>query len=208
MMTSPHGPDPRPIRDTSTVTSEPDGSVDGTSLDQWVALIDPEGSGRQCSGPKGAAVAVEPKRKSRRRVVQKPWVLCVDDDRDWVASLSPRFRQRGFELVRAHRGSDGCRYAFEFDPVAILLDLHLPGIDGAEVLHRLQSAESTRQIPVIMMTGRDEPGLKHRLMATGAADFVRKPVSHQLLIEMVQYHGRGPGENGLDDHPPAGRSAN
>lgn len=122
---------------------------------------------------------------------KKPWVLCIDDDADLAEALQLRFASHGFEVARAYCGMTGFRYAFEFEPVAILLDLSMPGISGEELLHRLKANEATASIPIIIMTGMDQPGMKQRLLAAGASDFFKKPVPHNLLVEIVSYYSGG-----------------
>ena len=148
-------------------------------LDDLITVIDSRWSG----------MVTHQRQQPTRRLINKPWVLCIDDDRQWTESLQLRFSARGFEVVRACRGMDGYRYAFEFDPLAILLDMKMPGIDGGEVLQRLKSHKTTREIPIIVVTGLDTPGMKQKMLTAGAAEFLRKPVPHSLLIELVQYHG-------------------
>lgn len=111
-----------------------------------------------------ATVRLDSSERPRPHLIEKPWVVCVDDDADFSEGLKIRLQSRGYEVVHAHRGMDGLRYAFEFNPVAILLDLCMPGISGQQVLERLKSNESTRDIPVIIMTGLNQPGLKNQMV--------------------------------------------
>ena len=121
-------------------------------------------------------------------VHSRPWILCIDDDQSLTEALQIRLRHRGFDVARAGCGRAGFRYAFEFEPVAILLDLNMPYLPGEEVLTRLKANPATRTIPVIIMTGHDQPGLKERLLSVGASDYFRKPVPHNLLVEVVSYY--------------------
>ena len=63
------------------------------------------------------------------------------------------------------------------------MDLHLPGLNGVEVLGRLQ--EQDRAPPVIVMTGFDEAGTRERCLAAGAADYVTKPVEGAHLFAAI-----------------------
>lgn len=156
---------------------------DSASLDSLIEVID-------SAMP---SVTVHQKHPSLPHAMSKPWVLCIDDDEDLTDALRIRLYSRGFEVVRAYTGMTGFRYAFEFEPVAILLDLCMPGASGEEILGRLQRNIVTSQIPTIIMTGKDEPGLKQRLLAAGASDFFRKPIPHDLLVEVVSYYSGGAG---------------
>ncbi|MGB7326112.1 MAG: hypothetical protein WBD31_14665, partial [Rubripirellula sp.] len=56
--------------------------------------------------------------------VDRPWLLCIDDDADFLLGLKLKLQTRGYDVVRAHEGMTGYKFAFEFAPVMILLDLH------------------------------------------------------------------------------------
>lgn len=118
-------------------------------------------------------------------IVNKPWILCIDDDQEFSHGLKLKLQSRGYEVVRAFAGMDGYRYAFEFEPSAILLDLHLPNVSGEEVLSQLRYHPSTSHIPVVIVTGLNEQGLDQKMRSLGARDFFRKPVSYSQLVDAV-----------------------
>lgn len=124
-------------------------------------------------------------------IVDKPWILCIDDDQEFSHGLKLKLQSRGYDVVRAFAGMDGYRYAFEFEPSAILLDLHLPGVSGEEVLSQLRFHPSTTHIPVVIVTGMYEEGLDQKMRSLGAAEFFRKPVSFDQLVDAVDEFSRG-----------------
>ena len=138
----------------------------------------------------GGNVAVCCDDTSSPHVVDKPWVLCIDDDQEFSHGLKLKLQSRGYEVVRAFEGMDGYRYAFEFEPSAILLDLHLPNVPGEEVLSQLRFHPSTSHIPVVIVTGLYQDGLEHQLRKLGARDFFRKPVEYNRLIDAVDRYSR------------------
>jgi CheY-like chemotaxis protein len=77
------------------------------------------------------------------------------------------------ELVRQHR------------PDLILLDLHLPGIDGEEVLRRLRADPRTADLPVVMVSADVTPWYRERLLEAGAADYLTKPLDVPRFLEVV-----------------------
>jgi len=88
-----------------------------------------------------------------------------------VNLLSALEGRRGLELAREHR------------PDLILLDLHLPDINGDEVLRRLQAESQTRNIPVVMLSADAMPRQIERLLEAGARDYLTKPLNvKQLLV--------------------------
>jgi putative two-component system response regulator len=78
-------------------------------------------------------------------------------------------------------------------PSLVLLDLHMRPIDGIEVLARLKRAAHDEYVPVLMMTGTDEPGAFERAYQSGARDFLRKPFDRVEALARV----RGVIENAL-----------
>jgi signal transduction histidine kinase len=77
------------------------------------------------------------------------------------------------ELVRRHR------------PDLVLLDLHLPGIDGHEVLRRLQADPATATVPVVVVSADVTPGQRERLLAAGAVEYLGKPLDVPRFLEIV-----------------------
>lgn len=131
-------------------------------------------------------LVIHQKQIPRPHLMDRPrQVLCIDDDRDFANGLRLRFRACGFDVVPAYQSMTGFHHAFDFQPVAILLDLGMPDVPGDEILRRLKHNKATRRIPVVIMTGADEPGLRNQMSASGASDFFRKPVSHDVLIDIV-----------------------
>jgi CheY-like chemotaxis protein len=77
------------------------------------------------------------------------------------------------DLVQRHR------------PNLVLLDLHLPGIDGEEVLRRLQADPRTATVPVVMVSADVTPGQRERLLAAGAVEYLGKPLDVPRFLEVV-----------------------
>ncbi len=117
--------------------------------------------------------------------VDRPWLLCIDDDAEFLLGLKMTLQTRGYDVVRAHEGMEGYKFAFEIDPVMILLDLHMPNTSGEEVLSQLRYHPATSHIPVVIMTGLSEPGLETRLHNLGAYEVFRKPIPFETLADAV-----------------------
>jgi CheY-like chemotaxis protein/CHASE3 domain sensor protein/putative methionine-R-sulfoxide reductase with GAF domain len=101
-------------------------------------------------------------------------VLIMEDDRDYAQVLLSFVRERQYKGVIAHEGNTGLSYARFYKPDAILLDMKLPIMDGAEVLKQLKSDPDLRHIPVMIVSGYDR---KKEGLELGAFDFMQKPVS-------------------------------
>lgn len=111
----------------------------------------------------------------------EPWVLSVEDDDDVALALKLRLQEIGLKVIRASAGSEGYRKAFLNEPQAIILDYELPGGNGDYVLRRLKESSATRDIPVIVLTGRRECYIERQMRALGASEFLTKPIQWSRL---------------------------
>ncbi len=112
---------------------------------------------------------------------QRPLIGIVDDDADIPAALSSLVRSLGYRaecftsaeqlLGRADLSSFSC----------VISDVHMPTMDGLELTRRLR--ERAEGLPVILMTGRSEPGLEERAYESGAMSFVSKPFTFEDLSQ-------------------------
>jgi CheY-like chemotaxis protein len=113
-------------------------------------------------------------------------VLCVEDNPanfrliERILKLRPRVR-----LLSAMQGRLGIDLAREHRPDVIFLDLHLPDIQGDEVLRRLRDDAATRDIPVIILSADATPHHVERLVAAGASRFLVKPVQVQDFLHLL-----------------------
>jgi DNA-binding response OmpR family regulator len=110
-------------------------------------------------------------------------VLLVDDDRDLVALLERGFRYEGFEVRTALTGEDGLELASAAGCDVVVLDIGMPGLDGFAVLRRLRLRSD---VPVVMLTARDEVDDKVAALDVGADDYVAKPFSFDELVARVR----------------------
>ena len=107
-------------------------------------------------------------------------VLVVDDERANIIALS-HILSPEYTVYAAKNGHDAIETAREFLPDLILLDILMPEIDGYEVFSRLKAIEETHSIPVIFVTGLVETKYEEKGMALGAADYITKPFSPEIV---------------------------
>jgi len=110
-------------------------------------------------------------------------VLVVEDDAHAYELISMALASAGYLSVRARHGEEALRLAREARPIAITLDLVLPGVDGWEVLKTLKNDDATRDIPVVIISRVDERDLG---VALGADDYFVKPVDRDRLLDRVR----------------------
>jgi len=90
------------------------------------------------------------------------------------------------KVIPAMQGRVGIELAALHQPDVILLDLHLPDIDGEEVLQRLKAQKTTRDIPVLILSADATPSQAARLKAAGAADYITKPLDIAVFLDAVK----------------------
>jgi putative two-component system response regulator len=73
-------------------------------------------------------------------------------------------------------------------PDLILLDIEMPGLDGYDVIKRLKQTPETKEIPVIFLTSRTDPGNELEGLNLGAVDYITKPFSPILLVQRIENH--------------------
>jgi DNA-binding NtrC family response regulator len=99
-------------------------------------------------------------------------VLLIDDDTDVLRAIGNYFEQLGWEVTRELSGEAGLATYDRLHPDVVMLDLHLPGMDGLEVLEKLRE----RDAGVILLTGNSDVPTAVRAMQLGAENFLSKPV--------------------------------
>lgn len=129
----------------------------------------------------------------------KPRILIIEDERGLTQSLSYFFKSQEYEVTVADDGREGLHKAQVSLPDVVLLDVMLPGLNGLDVCRELRAGERTRDIPIIMMTAKNEETDQIVGYSLGADDYVGKPFSNKVLLAKVKALLRrveGPGEPG------------
>lgn len=124
-------------------------------------------------------------------------VLCIDDDYLFTEVLNVRLSSRGLRVIRAFNGLHGYWRALRERPDVIITDYTMPEGYGSYLLRRLREHSSTRDIPVIVLTGRDLAGrptqskdrtLERQLRNLGAQSVLSKPVDWPALFAALERH--------------------
>jgi DNA-binding response OmpR family regulator len=112
--------------------------------------------------------------------------MVVDDDQDTVAILAHHLRREGFVPIEANSGAQCLKLVHENEVDVILLDLMMPEMDGFEVVQALRDNPETAEIPIIMITARDDLDARAEGMRLGVSDFLAKPVFRRQLASRIR----------------------
>ncbi|MBN2003071.1 MAG: response regulator [Anaerolineae bacterium] len=108
-------------------------------------------------------------------------ILIVEDDPNTADMLSAYFSSLGYQVTHAAWGEDAIKIATKVLPDLVVLDIHLPDIDGYEVCDRLHTQRRTESTPVIFLTERRERMDRLQGLELGAVDYITKPFDVQEL---------------------------
>ena len=123
---------------------------------------------------------------ARRSDVSAPRILVVEDDADVALLLTYNLEAEGYVVESVDRGDEAELRLTKSVPDLVILDWMLPGVSGLEICRRLRARESTRTLPVIIVTARGEEGERVRGLSIGADDYVVKPFSVPELMARVR----------------------
>ncbi len=113
-------------------------------------------------------------------------VLVIDDEDNIIELIRLGLRYEGFEVEVASDGEGGLVKDQRISPDLIILDVMLPDVDGLEVCRRLRSNPTTSDIPVLMLTAKDEVSDRIIGLQTGADDYLTKPFDFYELLERIK----------------------
>jgi FixJ family two-component response regulator len=110
-------------------------------------------------------------------------IAVVDDEEAIRKALSRLMGTAGYDVETFESGASFLACVERHAPDCLVLDLHMPGVSGFEVQERL--ARTAPGVPVVVITGHDIPEAGERVLAAGAAAYMRKPVDGDALLDVV-----------------------
>jgi FixJ family two-component response regulator len=119
-----------------------------------------------------------------------PLIAVVDDEPKFCSALARLLKTHGFDVVTFTRGDDFLAACASRSPDCLLLDLHMPDTNGFEILERV----AARRLPVLVITGHDQPANAERVRALGGLGYFLKPVKETQLLDAIR---------AVIEHPPA-----
>ncbi len=113
-------------------------------------------------------------------------ILLVDDEKYTLQLLEKIFQAEAYIVLTAQSGPEALEILETEKPNLIVLDIIMPDMDGLEVLKKLKENESTRKIPVIALTSRQDLDMKLTVLKDGALDYITKPFQKEELVYRVR----------------------
>ena len=113
-------------------------------------------------------------------------ILVVDDQLDNLELLSTLLSHQEYEVEIKYDGKSAIEAARANPPDVILLDIHLPEMDGFEVCRRIKNNSNTEDIPIIFISSLNEAGDKTQAFKCGGSDYIARPFQDEEVIVRVE----------------------
>ena len=118
-------------------------------------------------------------------VQKKDTILAVDDDEISQLAIGGMFGIR-YDVHSVFSGAEALEILEKEKPSLVLLDLHMPGMNGLEVLERIRDIEGCEDLPVVFLTADTAPETEAKIFAAGAMDFIAKPMVMQIAMHRIR----------------------
>jgi two-component system phosphate regulon response regulator PhoB len=119
-------------------------------------------------------------------MAKAPLILVIEDEAAQREVLLYNVKAAGYDAIWADNGEDGAVLAYENIPDVIVADWMMPKLSGLELCRQLRAKQTTKDIPIILLTARSDDADKVRGLETGADDYVTKPYSVAELMARVK----------------------
>jgi len=113
-------------------------------------------------------------------------IVVVEDDEKSRKLVRDVLTHANYRLLEADSGEAGVRLAHEHHPALIVMDIHLPGIDGIEALQQLRAVSDTRDIPILAVTASAMATERTKIMTAGFDGYESKPISVKRFLAAVR----------------------
>jgi len=121
-------------------------------------------------------------------------LLIIEDNEQNFYMMNFLLEKNGFNIIHADNGKDGIEMALKFCPLAILLDIQLPEMDGYAVAAELKKHPEMNNIPIIHVTSYAMVGDREKILAAGATGYLEKPINPETFVnDIIQYINPGDG---------------
>lgn len=115
-------------------------------------------------------------------------ILIADDGRVMRTVIYAKLTEKGYAVTAVASGRQALESLMQHPVDLVLLDIHMPDIDGLETLRQIRNTHTAIQLPVIMATANDKDAAVIESFEAGANDFVTKPINFPILLARIETH--------------------
>ena len=120
-----------------------------------------------------------------------PTVLVVEDNDMNMQLVEYLLEEGGFGILKATSGEEALRVTSESTPDLILMDIHLPGMDGLSVVRQMKEDSRTRNVPILALTAHAMRGDRDRFLQAGCDGYISKPIDVKTFIPALERYLNG-----------------
>lgn len=113
-------------------------------------------------------------------------ILIADDDSEMLETLSSMLEAEGYQVIKAENGEEAVEMAQKELPALVMLDIHMPRMDGLTACRDIKKAPATKAIPVVMLTVEGSINEIQQAISYGAKTYITKPSSREEILKVVK----------------------
>jgi two-component system, cell cycle response regulator DivK len=115
-------------------------------------------------------------------------LLIIEDNEQNLYLMRFLLERNGFTIIGAEDGRKGIEMALSCQPLAILLDIQLPEMDGYAVAAELKKQSALARVPIIAVTSYAMVGDREQILAAGATGYIEKPINPETFVAEIMQH--------------------
>lgn len=115
-------------------------------------------------------------------------LLVIEDNEQNLYLMRFLLEKHGFTVIGAEDGKKGIATALSCDPLAILLDIQLPEMNGYQVAAELKKHPSLEKVPIIAVTSYAMVGDREQILAAGATGYIEKPINPETFVSEIMHY--------------------
>ncbi|MBU2574686.1 MAG: response regulator [Elusimicrobia bacterium] len=113
-------------------------------------------------------------------------ILIADDDSEMLDTLAELLEAEGYEVIQAENGLEAVESAKKELPALVMLDIHMPKMNGLKACKEIKTDQVTKAIPVVMLTVEGSISEIQEAMSYGAKTYITKPSSKEEILKVVK----------------------
>jgi CheY-like chemotaxis protein len=115
-------------------------------------------------------------------------ILVVEDNDMNMQLVEYLLEEAGYEILKASSGEEALRLAASGSPSLVLMDIHLPGMDGLSVAREMKKSEGMSGVPILALTAHAMRGDRDRFLEAGCDGYISKPIDVKTFIPSIRHY--------------------